>query len=260
MNAKYLSLIHNFERFPKNENRCIKLAKNFLDIPQEQWCFFWLGDAGTYSATAAIENNEPLVNIQKICAERNIPIVFASGSTEYGGVGGEILLREGTLKNLLHAEEKVRTETKGEYTFMITDAYRPLALQRSHWDKIKAEFSHKEGLRGEALYDRVAPLIADPDLQPPHSTGGAVDLTLYNLKTSTEVFMGTKVDVFDTDLTWTWHSDIVDPEVRKNRALLYWAMTDSGFINQPQEWWHYSYGEREWACRTGINQAIYKPL
>lgn len=257
---EYQLFLQNFNLFPKDKNRCIKTAEEFFKIPKEEWPQYWLDDSGTYSATTSIENNEPLIDIEAQARAKNLPIIFASGATEYGSTGNDLLLRKGAMERLFVAEAKVRAASDGLFTLMVTDAFRPLTTQRAHWDKIKMEFSHKEGLSGQALYDRICPLIADPDLQPPHCTGGAVDLTLFNLTTHAEVPMGTPIDVFDTELTWTWHSDITDPEIRKNRALLYWAMLDSGFINQPQEWWHYSYGEREWACRTGINQAIYKPL
>jgi D-alanyl-D-alanine dipeptidase len=48
-------------------------------------------------------------------------------------------------------------------------------------------------------------------------------------------------------------------EARANRRLLYWAMTEAGFANHPDEWWHYSWGDQMWAKMTGAPAAHYGP-
>ena len=40
-------------------------------------------------------------------------------------------------------------------------------------------------------------------------------------------------------------------QARDNRRLLYNLMTSVGFVNYRCEWWHYAYGERQWAVLTG---------
>ena len=35
------------------------------------------------------------------------------------------------------------------------------------------------------------------------------------------------------------------------------VMTAAGLVNYPREWWHFSYGDRYWACVTGSAQARY---
>lgn len=44
---------------------------------------------------------------------------------------------------------------------------------------------------------------------------------------------------------------------RENRRLLVRTMENAGFSNYPQEWWHYNYGNRGWAERTGQSHAVY---
>jgi D-alanyl-D-alanine dipeptidase len=68
--------------------------------------------------------------------------------------------------------------------------------------------------------------------------------------------MGTAVDAIDDDRIYTFHPDIF-PLAKKNRTLLYAVMSEAGFVNAPVEWWHYSYGDQDWALRTGHSMAIY---
>jgi D-alanyl-D-alanine dipeptidase len=36
-------------------------------------------------------------------------------------------------------------------------------------------------------------------------------------------------------------------------------MESTGFVNYGYEWWHYSYGDRYWACAR-LEPALYGPL
>ncbi|MGR4884909.1 M15 family metallopeptidase [Streptomyces sp. LARHCF249] len=74
-----------------------------------------------------------------------------------------------------------------------------------------------------------------------HSRGSTVDVTLVRI-TGTEggdVDMGTPFDFFDP----LSHTD--DPRVtgaaRANRQLLKRILGEQGFVNLPEEWWHFTY-------------------
>mgnify|MGYP002078202664 FL=1 len=76
------------------------------------------------------------------------------------------------------------------------------------------------------------------------------------------LFMG---GIFDdlTEEAWTDGFErkaivsMSDEEARSNRRLLYWAMTEAGFANNPTEWWHYSWGDQLWAKLGGHASAHY---
>lgn len=148
------------------------------------------------------------------------------------------------------------------------DAWRPQAVQRYFHDVwfpawLKWRAPH---LDGQALADEVEKYWAAPTSgagsPSPHSTGGAVDLTLRFTATGQPLFMG---GLFDdvTDDAWTdsfEHRAIVsmsDAEAQANRRLLYWVMSDAGFANNPTEWWHYSWGDQMWAQMGGARAAHY---
>ena len=74
-----------------------------------------------------------------------------------------------------------------------------------------------------------------------HSRGSTVDVTLVGLRADgslAELEMGTPFDLFDP------RSATASPEVfesaRANRERLRAALARRGFVNLPQEWWHYT--------------------
>ena len=106
-------------------------------------------------------------------------------------------------------------------TIKIFDAYRPYSITEKMWEEVKD--------------DRYA---ADPAKGSGHNRGIAVDLTIVDLQTKKELFMGTGFDNFSDSA----HQDFTGlPEnVLKNRLLLKRAMEKYGFISLATEWWHFS--------------------
>jgi D-alanyl-D-alanine dipeptidase len=70
-----------------------------------------------------------------------------------------------------------------------------------------------------------------------HNLGVAVDLTLVDLVTGTEVPMGTPFDAF----TEAAHTANAEGRVLRYRQILVRAMESEGFTNYDREWWHFSY-------------------
>ncbi|HPI47799.1 MAG TPA: M15 family metallopeptidase [Hyphomonadaceae bacterium] len=148
------------------------------------------------------------------------------------------------------------------------DAWRPQAIQRYFHDVWFPEWLVKQQphLAGQALVDEVEKYWAAPTAgqssPSPHSTGAALDLTLTFSDTRQPLFMG---GIFDdlTEEAWTDGFErtqaisMSDAEARANRRLLYWAMTEAGFANNPTEWWHYSWGDQLWAKLGGHPAAHY---
>ncbi len=163
-------------------------------------------------------------------------------------------LRAKAAEQLSAAQAGLQERTNRTCTLKITDAFRPLALQRTYFRQIEEQIREREGLEGKALWERVTQFIADPTLCPPHTTGGAVDLTIMTT-TGKELDMGTPVDAID-DRAYTWHTPL-SSQAKKNRELLVSVMTQSGFVNLVSEWWHYSFGDQYWAIVKGASAAIY---
>ncbi len=96
---------------------------------------------------------------------------------------------------------------------------------------------------------------------PPHSTGGAVDVTLVD-ESGKHLDMG--MHPFDwqecpPEICVTACSDI-SVEAQKNRRILLDAMLAAGFVNYPYEFWHFSFGDRYWAHYSGKTASLYGPI
>jgi len=139
------------------------------------------------------------------------------------------------------------------------EGHRPLWLQREYYERYdgRLRLAHPEWDAARLALE-TSKYVAPPDLVPPHSTGGAVDLTLCTAE-GLELDMGTTSDGSPADndtLSYTF-SPQISAAARQQRALLIESMTRQGFVNYPTEWWHWSYGDRYWAYQTHQTNAIY---
>lgn len=145
--------------------------------------------------------------------------------------------------------------------FLIYDAYRPIAVQQSLWDMYRSVVSNENpGLSADDIDKKTSHFVSKPSYNPSypslHNTGGAVDLTIID-KYGNPLDMGTEFDDF-TEYANTAYFEHTDNEiVKQNRRLLYYVMTEVGFVNLPSEWWHYEYGSKFWGYFTK-NAPIYK--
>ncbi len=198
------------------------------------------------------ECGESMVYLPEYLWARKSKIIF--GRSHHGAQSLEYHYLRTTAAERLFLAEKKLSSIDSQLTFKITDTFRPIALQKKYFDEIYQTFQEK-GLTGEELYHKVTQMIADPNCCPPHSTGGTVDLTIVNLENNEEMLMGSEVDTLE-DTAQMFNPSVVG-EMRQNRLLLYGVMSEAGFVDCPSEWWHYSYGDQEWAMRTGRSQALY---
>jgi len=70
-----------------------------------------------------------------------------------------------------------------------------------------------------------------------HNLGVAVDLTLVDLVSGSEVPMGTPFDTFAPEA----HTANAEGRVQRYRQILVRVMESEGFQNYEKEWWHFSY-------------------
>jgi zinc D-Ala-D-Ala dipeptidase len=168
--------------------------------------------------------------------------------------GAYARLRVGVLDRLVTAQ----TVLPPDLRLLVVEGYRPLALQvryfRAHLDRLRARWPDADA---STLHRMTSRYISPPEVAP-HVAGAAVDLTLCTVDGS-ELWLGTEVN--DTDTT-ACHTDAagIAADARARRLVLAGAMGFAGFINYPSEWWHWSYGDRYWACRAGADHARYGPI
>lgn len=139
------------------------------------------------------------------------------------------------------------------YRFRIWDAWRPFALQNELYIKYREDIikefhleSYSEKQQRDVIKKFVSEPVADRDVPPVHTTGGAIDLTIIDEKNQ-ELEMGTAFDEFSEKTHTAFFEKETNEIVKENRRLLYWVMSQAGFTNLPSEWWHYDFGDRFWA-------------
>jgi D-alanyl-D-alanine dipeptidase len=169
----------------------------------------------------------------------------------------DMFLRQGVADRLADLQRGWR----GKYTFKIFDAYRPRSVQQAIYDgyerKLRAEHPEWDPDRLMDETQRFVTRATDPDRIPPHSTGGAVDLTLLD-DSGRELDMGTGFDHFGPEAApGYFEATPGDPKVREHRRLLMRAMLATGFTVDDAEWWHFDLGNQSWAMRTGATSAGY---
>lgn len=165
--------------------------------------------------------------------------------------------RESVIKKLREARKNL---PKG-YNFKIWDGFRTLKVQKilydDYYERLKKEhpdFSHEKLCQMVEIF--VSPLSHDPKFPAPHNTGGAIDLTIVD-ENGNEFEMGTPFDEF-TESAFTNHfANKPESKIHKNRMMFKEIMESVGFANYFEEWWHYSYGDQEWAKTRDKTNALY---
>lgn len=194
------------------------------------------------------DNGDLIVDI------RNFPSILLD-SRKGDDSGSYYMLRQSVVEKLLEAADRL----PAGICFLVIEGYRPLSLQKQYFDEYSEELRRANSDWDESrIYNEASKFVAPPEIIPPHSTGGAVDLTLANAG-GTELGMGTELNEEPErceNACFTLSGNLND-DAKKNRQLLIDAMSQTGFVNYPTEWWHWSYGDRYWAYQTGQSEAIF---
>lgn len=172
----------------------------------------------------------------------------------------EVYVREEVYEKLVQAAESLPPG----YRLVIFDGWRPIDLQRSLHEEYVEELAGRFPEKPEAeLHKLAAQYVATPSSDPkspsPHSSGGSVDLSISDPQ-GRLLYMGGDFDEKSSRSETRYYesSGINDPKALSNRRLLYHIMTAAGFTNYSEEWWHYDFGNQNWAYfSTGEKAARY---
>ena len=223
------------------------------------------------------ECNESLISIPSLIHRLN-PHPYQELGAPYGDGLDPWRLRVDVVRRLLLAQNFLKLE-KPSLCFILFDAWRPIAVQAFMVNYVINQQCLQRGINRYATKDQFAlknvieevnqfwaTPTSNPCMPPPHSTGAAIDLTLGNPDCD-PLEMGSEIDVMGEVSMPDYFSQpesFDDKEfafrAHSRRMLLAKVMQKAGFIQHPNEWWHFSYGDQLWAWRSMNNKAIYGAL
>ncbi len=187
-----------------------------------------------------VDTGEPLVEV------RDHQIVNAYRATSWPGTTEAVWLRRQVAERL----DVAASALPPGFGLAIYDGWRSEQT-------IRALHDHYYG-PGSTLAPGFLADPDDPDVVPPHLTGGAVDLTLS--WRGTALSLGTPFDDFSSRAHLrSLEDEPGDEPSRSLRRLLHAVMVDAGFAPFGMEWWHYSWGDQAWACASVQPVASYGP-
>lgn len=151
----------------------------------------------------------------------------------------DLVVRRDVLRRLIAADRGLPSG----FRLLVLDAWRSVEEQQRLVDHYSA-------------IGDTAGWVADTSkasFRAPHTTGGAVDLTL--MFNGIGLSLGSQFDEFADVAHLRSLEESPGPE-RELRRILGRVMLDAGFAPYRLEWWHWSYGDDVWAARAG-EPAIY---
>ena len=200
------------------------------------------------------DNGEELVDLRNESPEILFEIAeYLDRNTATGSEFEDAhFVRESVAKRIAQAQRNLPEGLK----LLIRCGYRTPAVQSRQYklDYDALLIEHPDWNKTE-LDVEIENRTASVDVAP-HCTGGAVDLTIVD-SDGKQLDMGTKMGTFGSK-THTC-SNQISQSARNNRIILLDAMTNAGFFNFPGEWWHFAYGDRDWAVINNTH-SIYGPI
>ncbi|MEO0373423.1 MAG: M15 family metallopeptidase [Cyanobacteria bacterium P01_A01_bin.17] len=225
-----------------------------------------------YLTIPIVESGEALLPIPMTEFAHQTPHAYEALGAPYGEAS-PYFVREQVLQALVKAQQ-VLQEQWPHWQIFIFDAYRPVAVQEfmvnyAFQEALEQQHLELEKLtppEKESLWEQVLQIWALPSLDvktpPPHSTGGAVDVTLYDRNAQQLIEMGSPIDEMSmrsqpqyfAELAQASHLSEVERAVAQtaaqHRQILCDAMQIAGFQRHLGEWWHFCLGDQMWAWLT----------
>ena len=158
-----------------------------------------------------------------------------------------------------------------KFSLLIYDSWRPLEVQEFMFNrafcleckKFDIEVPVKNIHSYPSIIQRVEKFWAYPSFNdkcpPPHSTGGALDVS-FSDKYGNLIEMGSDIDQMDETSRPDFYQNVDKKEAiiwNNRRNLLKGIMHKFGFVQHPNEWWHFSYGDQLWAWKRKKDNALY---
>jgi zinc D-Ala-D-Ala dipeptidase len=200
------------------------LAFAFMAIPAAAQYKYGLTPM-TYSQYVEVVKSSPekaLVDLEKFVPGLVLDIRYAT-TNNFTGTQIYNLAKAYARRPVAEALLSVQNElNKKGLGIKIFDGYRPYKATVKFYEVYK-----------DTTY------VASPYRGSRHNRGCALDLTIIDLKSGSELKMPTEYDSFKKE-AWP-RTPVADPLIRANRTLLIDVMERNGFKVNGSEWWHFDF-------------------
>lgn len=200
------------------------------------------------------ENGEKLVIVQDFSPD----IICQYEKFDMEAYIGDRMLLRASVVNLLQMVSQTLKQQDSTACLKLVYAYRhPIFQERYFLKRVEELEIQFPNLAEKEIKRRAHLLSASPDVAG-HPAGGAVDIII--LQGNQETDMGTRIaDFSNPEKIQTYHPHLTVLQ-NTNRLWLRNIMMSQGFAPFDGEWWHFSYGDREWAAYYNKSAAIYGPI
>ena len=170
--------------------------------------------------------------------------------------GEQIPVRKTVYRKLINISKKLK-QINRKYSLMVVYGYREMKKQEQYFYRILEE--EKDRFDNEIeLYEYIHEKVAVPSVSG-HPTGGTVDIAIYNEETDRILDFGTEILDFSTNKCY-YNNENISREAIQNRKLLRNLMLGEGFAPYDGEWWHFSFGDKEWAFYYKKDKALFNQI
>jgi D-alanyl-D-alanine dipeptidase len=197
-----------------------------------------------------IDNGEPLIEYLPLSPR----LIHDKPRYDYHR---EALARKSVAEALAQAADKLPPGMK----LAVIEGWRPLHIQKRMYLSAWKRFQDRHPDWSETQLRRVVNRFTAPvasKVPPPHSTGGAVDVTLVN-EEGRQFDMISPYEMFNQH-AFPFAAKKLSDTARRHRDIVAAAFEGTVLTNYPSEYWHWSYGDQGWAYRGGHPHALYGPI
>jgi D-alanyl-D-alanine dipeptidase len=203
------------------------------------------------SGVTVRECGEPLVEVPET---DGIHVAAAYHERGIAAAGDRVFVR----RRVLDALRQASAALPAGIEILIWDGLRSLETQAEIVENFRATLPDPSSDEAVERYLALPPPSQDVFLRipPPHTTGGAVDVTLCD-PGGRPLDLGADFDQFDEKAWLDYYENGGQPEHRHRRRMLYWTMLSVGFAPYSWEFWHYEFGTMVAAAFHGRSVAEY---
>lgn len=187
-------------------------------------CFLALAGLAWPQPAPNPEGAAQLVELKRVVPDVHLEVRYATKNNFMKKVlypQPRIFVRKEVGDSLARVQQRLKERG---LSLLVFDGYRPWRITKKMWDDTPPE-NHK--------------FVADPAKGSKHNRGGAVDLTLMDLKTGKALEMTSAYDEFSPRAAFNYPGG--SKKSHENRDLLRTVMEAEGFQVLPHEWWHFDY-------------------